>query len=158
MSAGRPWTDVDYQWMRRAIELSCYCPPSSTAFSVGAAILDRHGNELAAGYSREGGDDHLHAEEAALAKVTSEQLAGATLYSTLEPCSQRKSKPRSCTQLILDTGITRVVIAWREPALFVDDCQGFEMLTAAGVDVVEIPELAAAARAVNAHLPPAAGA
>jgi diaminohydroxyphosphoribosylaminopyrimidine deaminase / 5-amino-6-(5-phosphoribosylamino)uracil reductase len=147
----RPWTDVDYQWMRRAIELSCYCPPSSSAFSVGAAILDRHGNEIATGYSREGDDPHVHAEEAALAKVTPEQLPGATLYSTLEPCSQRKSRPVTCTQHILNAGITRVVIAWREPALFVD-CHGAELLTDAGVDVIEIPELADAARSVNAHL------
>lgn len=45
-----------------------------------------------------------------------------------------------------------MVVAWREPNLFVADCQGVEMLEQAGVTVVEIPELGEAARAVNNHL------
>lgn len=45
-----------------------------------------------------------------------------------------------------------MVIAWREPSLFVDDCVGYEQLVESGVVVLELPELADAARAVNAHL------
>jgi diaminohydroxyphosphoribosylaminopyrimidine deaminase/5-amino-6-(5-phosphoribosylamino)uracil reductase len=44
-----------------------------------------------------------------------------------------------------------VVIAWREPDLFVN-CEGVALLSAAGVEVVELPELADLARAANAHL------
>ncbi|MEV1178994.1 hypothetical protein [Nonomuraea sp. NPDC049784] len=65
------------------------------------------------------------------------------------PCSERRSRPRTCTQLILDAGIHRVVIAWREPSLFVADCQGVEILTREGVEVLEIPELAHLASAVG---------
>ena len=39
-----------------------------------------------------------------------------------------------------------------ERELFVADCRGYEMLTDAGVTVVEIPELAQEAKAPNAHL------
>jgi diaminohydroxyphosphoribosylaminopyrimidine deaminase/5-amino-6-(5-phosphoribosylamino)uracil reductase len=39
-----------------------------------------------------------------------------------------------------------------EPALLAADCQGVEQMVAAGVEVVELPGLAAAARAVNVHL------
>lgn len=143
----------DHMWMNRAIELSRQCPPATGAYSVGAVIVDEHGHELACGYSRET-DAHVHAEEAALGKLApgDPRLAAATIYSTLEPCSQRRSRPRTCTQLILDARIHRVVIAWREPSLFVADCQGFELLTAAGVTVVELTELAQQARAANAHL------
>jgi diaminohydroxyphosphoribosylaminopyrimidine deaminase/5-amino-6-(5-phosphoribosylamino)uracil reductase len=42
-------------------------------------------------------------------------------------------------------------MAWREPLLFVD-CHGAEELAAAGVTVLEIPELAERAREPNAHL------
>lgn len=143
---------TDRQWMERAIELSRRCPQVPNAYSVGAVIVDRDGNELATGYSREN-DPVVHAEESALGKLA-EVPAGATIYSTLEPCSERRSRPLSCTRLILAAGIQRVVIAWREPDLFVADCQGVELLTAAGVEVVELPELADAARAVNAHLTP----
>ena len=149
----RAWTDADYRWMTKAIALSHKCPPSEGAYSVGAIIIDRDGDEIASGYSREGGDLHVHAEEAALAKVDQkERLIGGTIYSSLEPCSQRRSRPLTCTQHILDSGLARVVIAWHEPSLFVADCQGVEMLKAAGLTVVEIPELADAARAANTHL------
>lgn len=146
-------TPADYEWMRLAIELAHQCPPSPGAFSVGAVIVDQHGAELSRGYSRET-DSHVHAEESALAKLASDdpRLKTATLYSTLEPCSQRKSRPRTCTQLILTAGIPRVIMAWREPSLFVADCQGYELLADAGVAVVEVSELAAEAQAPNSHL------
>jgi diaminohydroxyphosphoribosylaminopyrimidine deaminase / 5-amino-6-(5-phosphoribosylamino)uracil reductase len=142
----------DVAWMRRAIELSKLCPPSAGAFSVGAVVVAADGTELSTGYSRET-DLAVHAEEAALAKVDPEdpRLPGATVYSTLEPCSTRKSRPVSCAEHILGAGIRRVVIAWREPSLFVEG-EGVEVLTAAGASVVELTDLAAEARAVNRHL------
>jgi pyrimidine deaminase RibD-like protein len=107
---------------------------------------------IATGYSREG-DPHDHAEETALAKMSPDdpRLPSATIYSSLEPCSKRSSHPLTCTQLILAAGIPRVVLAWREPSLFVD-CEGVELLQSAGCEVIEIPDLAAEVRAINAHL------
>ncbi|MEU9044140.1 deaminase [Kitasatospora sp. NPDC048343] len=144
-------TDLDH--LRRAVELSRQCPPSETAFSVGAVIVGADGRVLAEGYSREA-DAHDHAEEAALAKlpVGDPRLRGATVYSSLEPCGQRASRPVPCARLLIAAGVPRVVVAWREPDLFVTDCQGTALLEAAGVEVVELPELAEDARAVNAHL------
>ena len=110
-------TDDDRHWMSVAVEQAQLCPPPEGAFSVGAVILGQNGQEISRGYSREG-DPHYHAEEAALKKLEhgDPRLATATIYSTLEPCSERKSSPVTCTQLILDAGIPRVVVAWREPA------------------------------------------
>lgn len=144
----------DREWMEIAVKLAGLCPPKDSAFSVGAVIVDRAGIEIARGYSRET-DDVVHAEESALAKVRGadeSRLDGATVYSTLEPCSQRKSRPRTCTELILSTGIKRVVIAWREPANFVADCQGYELLEQAGIEVAEMPDMAERAMRPNAHL------
>lgn len=143
----------DHLWMTRAIELSRMCPPAAGAFNVGAVIVDADGREISSGFSRED-DPHVHAEESALAKLASDdpRLSTATLYSTLEPCSERRSRPVPCARLIIAARIPRVVIAWREPDLFVADCQGVELLTAAGAEVTELPGLAAAARAANAHL------
>ncbi|MDH6705231.1 diaminohydroxyphosphoribosylaminopyrimidine deaminase/5-amino-6-(5-phosphoribosylamino)uracil reductase [Kitasatospora sp. MAA19] len=144
-------TDLDH--LRRAVELSRRCPPSGTAFSVGAVIVGADGEVLAEGYSREA-DAHDHAEEAALGKLPAgdPRLRGATVYSSLEPCGQRASRPVPCARLLIAAGVPRVVVAWREPDLFVADCQGTALLAAAGVEVVELPELAEEARAVNAHL------
>jgi diaminohydroxyphosphoribosylaminopyrimidine deaminase / 5-amino-6-(5-phosphoribosylamino)uracil reductase len=146
--------DLHRFWMRRAIELSRRCPPAMRAYSVGAVVVDAAGNELASGYSREN-DPHNHAEEAALAKIHPDDLSrlhGATIYTTLEPCSERASPRLPCAQLAVAAGIRRVVLAWREPGLFVADCQGVELLQQRGIDVIELGDLAHEARRVNAHL------
>jgi diaminohydroxyphosphoribosylaminopyrimidine deaminase/5-amino-6-(5-phosphoribosylamino)uracil reductase len=143
----------DLRWMRQAIDLSRKCPPSNTAFSVGAIIVDAAGEAIATGYSRET-DAHVHAEESALSKLAPDdpRLATATIYSTLEPCTERKSRPVPCTDLILRAGIPRVVIAWREPDLFVSNCSGAETLRSSGVDLCELSELAEESAIVNSHL------
>jgi diaminohydroxyphosphoribosylaminopyrimidine deaminase/5-amino-6-(5-phosphoribosylamino)uracil reductase len=143
---------ADIRFMRTAIELSRRCPPSDTAFSVGAIIVGADGEVLAAGYSRES-DPHDHAEEAALAKLAGRELPGATIYSSLEPCLHRLSRPRACCELIMAAGLSRVVLAWREPPVFVPG-GGAGWLESRGVRVTEIPELGPEARAVNAHLLP----
>ncbi|GGN43240.1 diaminohydroxyphosphoribosylaminopyrimidine deaminase/5-amino-6-(5-phosphoribosylamino)uracil reductase [Actinoplanes campanulatus] len=142
----------DHRWMSHAIGLAHRCPASTSAFSVGAVIVDPDGRELAGGWSRDS-DPRVHAEESALVRVGDRaRLRGATMYSTLEPCSKRASRPHAtCAGLIIAAGIPRVVIAWREPDLFVT-CEGVALLIAAGIEVVELPEFAAAARAANAHL------
>lgn len=145
-------TSIDAELLRRAIELSRRCPPTRSAFSVGALLAAADGQVIATGYSRET-DPHDHAEEAALTKAATDdpRLTTSTMYSSLEPCSARESRPLSCTALILAAGIPRVVFAWREPAVFTD-CHGAEDLSAAGVDVTEVAELVPLVRAINAHL------
>lgn len=140
----------DRALLARAVELARNCPPSGTAFSVGALVVGPDGAVLAEGWSRRD-DPTVHAEEAALGDLGGRVPPGCTVYSSLEPCSARASRPRTCTQLILVAGVQRVVIAWREPAVFVDG-EGAELLRAAGLEVVELPELAEAAREPNRHL------
>ena len=168
--------DADLHWLHEAIRLSRYCPPSATAFSVGAVLIGADGTVLSTGFSREW-DPADHAEEVALARLgladqgvagsgvpwsgmaangaadsgSGPNLDGATLYSSLEPCAARASRPTPCADLIIASGIGRVVIAWREPPIFVPG-GGAARLRMAGLTVKVIPELAGAARAVNAHL------
>ncbi len=143
-------TPADRRWLRQAIELSRRCPPSPSAFCVGAVIVSRDGTVLATGYSRER-DPHDHAEEGALAALPpgDSRLATATLYSSLEPCRSRASRPRPCAELIITAGLPRVVLAWLEPPLFAPG-GGAALLRDAGVTVAEASDLAAAAQAVNA--------
>jgi pyrimidine deaminase RibD-like protein len=143
---------ADRRFLRQAIELSRRCPPSRAAFSVGALLVDAGGAVLATGFSRECGP-HDHAEEAALAKMAGRPRSGAIIYSSLEPCLRRLSRSRSCCDLIVAAGITRVVLAWREPPVFVPG-GGAAWLAERGVLVTEVPELTAEALAVNAHLLP----
>jgi diaminohydroxyphosphoribosylaminopyrimidine deaminase / 5-amino-6-(5-phosphoribosylamino)uracil reductase len=158
--------DADLYWLQEAIKLSRYSPPSATAFSVGAVLIAADGSVLSSGFSRES-DPADHAEEVALARLglpgngapwqglpgsgSGLDLSGATIYSSLEPCAARASRPIPCADLIIASGIGRVVIAWREPPIFVPG-GGAVRLRKAGLAVKVIPELASAARAVNAHL------
>ena len=140
----------DREWLADAVELSRRCPPSETAFSVGAILVSASGSVLATGYSRET-SPHDHAEEAALAKAGDFDPDGATLYSSLEPCLRRVSRPVACAELIVRSGVRRVVIAWREPPVF-QPGGGAGWLEQQRVEVVDLPELAEAAQAVNERL------
>lgn len=101
------------------------------------------------GWSRQH-DLQDHAEEVALAAYPGDP-AGGTLHSSLEPCSRRRSRRRTCTELVLAAGIARVLFALREPPLLAD-CDGAELLARAGVEVVELPGLAGGVLSANAHL------
>jgi diaminohydroxyphosphoribosylaminopyrimidine deaminase / 5-amino-6-(5-phosphoribosylamino)uracil reductase len=142
--------DADRHWLTAAIDLSRQSPPSPAAFSVGALLVAASGEVIATGYSREV-DPIDHAEEIALRRAPGAELGAATLYSSLEPCLRRASRPDSCATLISAAGVRRVVIAWREPPLFVPG-GGTAWLATHGIAVIVLPELAAAAKAVNQHL------
>jgi 5-amino-6-(5-phosphoribosylamino)uracil reductase len=144
----------DRRFLSWAVELSRLCPPSDSAFSVGAVVVGGDGQVLSTGFSREQ-EEHDHAEEVALRKLayTDPRLRRATIYSSLVPCGARASRPVTCVQHIVAAGIGRVVFAWREPPVFTAG-DGADRLRAAGLEVIEIPGLAGRARAVNAHLEP----
>ena len=142
--------DRDRRWLSAAIDLSRRAPRTPTNYAVGAVVVGAGGDVLATGYTGESGARD-HAEEAALAKVAGADLSGATIYSSLEPCTARSSRPGTCTDLILAAGLRRVVIALREPLLFAD-CRGVETLRDAGVEVIEIGDLGGLVREVNADV------
>ncbi|MFD0558836.1 diaminohydroxyphosphoribosylaminopyrimidine deaminase [Stackebrandtia endophytica] len=147
----------DLGWLRTAVELGRRCPPSATAFSVGAVIV-ADDQIIAEGFSRQT-DPADHAEEVALrhaagwfaAQREQSTPAAVTIYSSLEPCGQRASRPHTCTDLILQAGLRRVVFALAEPETFVQP-RGAALLRAAGVEVVHLPQLADEVADTNAHL------
>ena len=144
-------TEEDLHYLRQAIALSRRCTPCATSYRVGAVIVTRSGDRFT-GYTHETSPTH-HAEQEAILKATAAgaDLHGASIYSSMEPCSQRASEPESCTQLILRHGFARVAFALYEPDRFVC-CRGALMLREAGLDVRCYPELGEEVRAVNAHL------
>nr|WP_269814184.1 deaminase [Glycomyces dulcitolivorans] len=145
----RPSEEDDARWMARACDLARRCPPSQTAFSVGAVIV-ADGIVVGEGWSR-AEDPGDHAEEVALRRA-GPAAAGAVAYSSMEPCARRASRPEPCAYLLADAGVARVAYALREPANFVDAPGGDAFLRENGVEVTEMPEFAAAAEGPNAHL------
>ena len=122
-----------------------------TAYCVGAVIVTANG-ELFEGYTHETGP-HNHAEEEAIKKAldSGADLSGASIYTSMEPCSTRKSKPVSCTELILHNGFGRVIYAYAEPDCFVR-CEGTRLLREAGVEVVIMADLAPQVEEINSHI------
>ena len=141
----------DLKFLRQAIEASRRCTPSTTSYSVGAVIVARDGS-IFTGYTHETSPTH-HAEQEAIAKALAAgaALRGATIYSSMEPCSTRKSEPESCSALIVRLGFARAVFALYEPDCFVR-CRGALNMRLAGLDVRCYPALAEEVRAVNGHL------
>jgi diaminohydroxyphosphoribosylaminopyrimidine deaminase/5-amino-6-(5-phosphoribosylamino)uracil reductase len=100
---------------------------------VGAVIV--HRNEvIGAGFHEHFGGPH--AEVRAIESVTNrELLRDSTLYVTLEPCSHFGKTP-PCAELIIRSGIPRVVVACRDPFPAVSG-RGIERLIEAGIEVIE---------------------
>lgn len=78
------------------------------------------------------GPGTAHAEINAL-RAAGDLARGATLYTTLEPCSHIGRTP-PCADAVIEAGITRVVSALRDPNPVVDG-SGYARLQAAGVRV-----------------------
>lgn len=99
--------------------------------SVGC-VITQQGRIVGRGVTTPGG--RPHAEVNALT-MAAQQAHGATAYVTLEPCSfTGKSGP--CTQALIESGISRVVIGTKDPHPNVNGA-GIMRLRAAGVVVTE---------------------
>lgn len=125
MPTGIEPTPADRRLMEEAFRLAAKCDSSDAAFSVGAIIANFNRQILATGYSRELGEG-WHAEEVAIhkAKENAVDLANCILYSTLEPCGERGSRPVCCSQLIVSAGLPAIFYAVPEPDSFVEQPKG----------------------------------
>jgi len=141
----------DLRYLRMAVEESRRCEPCATCYCVGAVVVTPDG-AVFRGHTHETSATR-HAEQEAVAKALAAgaDLRGASIYSSMEPCSQRASEPESCTRLILRHGFAHAAFALYEPDRFAA-CRGALTLREAGVDVRHCPELAEEVRAANAHL------
>lgn len=102
---------------------------------VGCVIVSASGELLGRGHTLGPGEDHAEIAAAADAHRHGHSVVGATLYSTLEPCSFHGRTP-ACARSIAERGVARVVTGMRDPNPRVDG-EGARILLAAGVDVIE---------------------
>jgi diaminohydroxyphosphoribosylaminopyrimidine deaminase/5-amino-6-(5-phosphoribosylamino)uracil reductase len=78
---------------------------------VGAVIV-RNGEIIGRGYHRRFGGDHAEIEAISDA---GEDISGATLYVTLEPCCHHGKKTPPCLDTLLKHDLGRVVIGTQDP-------------------------------------------
>lgn len=131
-----PMTREHESWMRLAIE-EAERARGATGDNpwVGCAIVNRHGELIGRGHTLGPGEDHAEIAAARDAQARGESVVGATLYSTLEPCSFHGRTP-ACSRSIAERGIARVVIGMRDPHPRVNGA-GIQILRQAGVEVIE---------------------
>jgi diaminohydroxyphosphoribosylaminopyrimidine deaminase / 5-amino-6-(5-phosphoribosylamino)uracil reductase len=127
-----PGAEEDARFMERALVLAerglGLAPPNPL---VGAVVVT--GGEIV-GEGWHEGPGTPHAEVIALGEA-GERARGATLYTTLEPCSHQGRTP-PCAPAVAKAGIARVVAAVGDPNPLVDG-GGLRILVEAGVAVDE---------------------
>ncbi len=116
---------------------------------VGCVIGDEDGAALGIGHHRRFGGAHAEVEALANCRDRRANPRGATVWVTLEPCNHT-GKTGPCTQVLIEAGITRVVIARPEPSKVAGG--GAEALRRAGVSVefTDVCPLATALAAAHA--------
>ena len=139
-------TKTDEAHLARAIELADNGRGAVKPNPVVGAVVARDGAVLGEGWHERYGA--AHAEVNAIEACGLEDLSGATLYVSLEPCCHEGKTP-PCTEAILQSGIRRVVVASDDPTEKASG-RGLGILRDEGVEVVVADsELAARARLLN---------
>ncbi|MEO5640354.1 MAG: bifunctional diaminohydroxyphosphoribosylaminopyrimidine deaminase/5-amino-6-(5-phosphoribosylamino)uracil reductase RibD [Sphingomicrobium sp.] len=121
----------DQRWMREAIAFGARARGRTAPNPNVGCVVVQDGEIVGCGATAPGG--RPHAEAAALAEA-GERATGATLYVTLEPCAHPSPRGPTCSALIIEQRITRVVAAIEDPDPRTSG-QGFAALRAAGIEV-----------------------
>ncbi len=121
---------ADTLFLQAAVELAergrFTCAPNP---AVGCLIV-RNGRVIGRGFHARTGE--AHAEVNAIRDAGGD-VAGATVYVSLEPCAFEGRTP-ACAQTLIDAQVARVVVAARDPHPKVAG-SGLNMLQAAGIEV-----------------------
>lgn len=116
--------------MRRALRLAEKARGWTLPNPLVGAVLVKDGERIGEGYHQKFGGPHAEIE--ALKSCTASP-EGATLYVTLEPCCHTGKTP-PCTQAIIKSGISKVVVAVLDPSDKVH-AKGVQQLKDAGIEV-----------------------
>jgi diaminohydroxyphosphoribosylaminopyrimidine deaminase/5-amino-6-(5-phosphoribosylamino)uracil reductase len=102
---------------------------------VGCAIALASGEVIARGHTQGPGEDHAEIAALRSARARGLSVEGATMYSTLEPCSFHARTP-ACARVLVEQKLARVVIGMNDPHPRVDGV-GKQILRDAGIEVIE---------------------
>jgi pyrimidine deaminase RibD-like protein len=105
---------------------------------VGVVIV-KDGNIVATGFRGESGIGD-HGEFCALKKINADvdnvDLQGATVYTTLEPCSERNPPKKPCTERLINAKVRRVVSGSADKH---ESVYGHSTLVEAGIEIGFFP-------------------
>ncbi len=132
--------------MRRALHLARGAEGLASPNPLVGCVLARDGLVLGEGAHVYDALDHAEIVALKQAAAIGVDVAGATAYVTLEPCSHQ-GRTGPCADALIAAGLARVVVATVDPNPLVSG-QGIERLRAAGL-AVELGMLEREARALN---------
>ena len=134
---------TDHALMARALRLAARGMYTTHPNPRVGCVIVRDEEIVGEGWHQRAGEPH--AEVFAL-RAAGERARGATVYTTLEPCSHQGRTP-PCADALVAAGVARIVVASDDPNPKVAGA-GLQRLSAAGV-AVETGLLCAAARELN---------
>jgi diaminohydroxyphosphoribosylaminopyrimidine deaminase/5-amino-6-(5-phosphoribosylamino)uracil reductase len=141
-------TDTDRIHLARAVELAERGRGRVSPNPLVGAVIARNGEALGEGFHASFGGPHAEVEAIRRAREQGADLAGSTLYVSLEPCCHQGKTP-PCTEAILAAGVGRVVVASDDPTEKAAG-RGLGILRDEGVEVQqEAGDLALRARLLN---------
>ena len=120
----------DITYIRRTIELAEMGTGLVSPGAMAGAVIVKDDRVIGEGFYTYDGMDH--AEIIALRQAGG-AARGATVYTSLEPCSHQGRTP-PCAKALSDAGVARLVTATEDPNPAVNG-RGLEMLRAAGIQV-----------------------
>lgn len=131
-------TALDRKFCRMAADLA----PKSIAENDGkphpyvGVVVVKDENVIATGFRGETGKGGDHGEFCALKKINTDvdkvDLSGCTVYTTLEPCTERKPGKTPCADRLINGNVTRVVYGLADKDVSV---YGHSSLVEAGVQI-----------------------
>ncbi len=132
-------TDADRVLLRRALDLAqgghgAVAPNPLVGAVIARADADGGLEIIGEGFHAELGGRHAEVAAIEAARAAGWDVAGSTIYVTLEPCAHHGRQP-PCTDAILEAGISRVVIASEDPTGKASG-RGPKTLADSGVEVV----------------------
>jgi len=122
---------IDREMMSQALKLAAKGRFTTSPNPTVGCVIVADGKIAGQGFTRPAGGNHAEIE--ALQNAGDTDVAGATAYVSLEPCSHQ-GKTGPCVEALIAAGIGRVVIACEDPNPQVAG-SGIEKLQAAGIQV-----------------------
>lgn len=104
----------DHRFMLEATELARKGFGLTSPNPCVGAVLVKSGNVVGRGWHRRAGGPHAEIEAFRDAERKGNDVRGATLYVTLEPCCTTGKTP-PCTEAVLAANLKRVVVAAKDP-------------------------------------------
>ena len=133
MSAGggEPIALHEY-YMAQALELAEKGRGRTAPNPMVGCVIVKDDEVIGRGWHERAGEPHAEVNALKDAEDAREEVAGATVYVTLEPCSHFGRTP-PCTDALVNAKVRRVVIGAADPNPKVN---GLEALQKAGIEVV----------------------